>query len=68
MSEGAAALILGEREAALGRGADILAEVAGYGANSDAYHMTSPSPGGHGAACCMRLCLEDGELNPSEVD
>jgi 3-oxoacyl-[acyl-carrier-protein] synthase II len=68
MSEGAAALILEEREAALGRGADILAEVAGYGANSDAYHITSPSPGGQGAACCMRLCLEDGELDPSEVD
>src|SRR5216683_5193839 len=68
MSEGAAALILEEREAALGRGADILAEIAGYGANSDAYHMTSPSPGGQGAARCMRLCLEDGELDPSEVD
>jgi 3-oxoacyl-[acyl-carrier-protein] synthase II len=68
MSEGAAALILEEREAALRRGAKILAEVAGYGANSDAYHMTSPSPGGLGAAHCMRLCLEDGELDPSEVD
>jgi 3-oxoacyl-[acyl-carrier-protein] synthase II len=68
MSEGAAVLILEERGAALGRGADILAEVVGYGANSDAYHMTSPSPGGQGAARCMRLCLEDGELDPSEVD
>jgi 3-oxoacyl-[acyl-carrier-protein] synthase II len=68
MSEGAAALILEERQAALGRGADILAEVAGYGANSDAYHITSPSPGGQGAASCMRLCLEDGDLDPSEVD
>ncbi len=68
ISEGAGALILEEREAALGRGANILAEVAGYGANSDAYHMTSPSPGGHGAARCMRLCLEDGDLDPTEVD
>jgi 3-oxoacyl-[acyl-carrier-protein] synthase II len=68
ISEGAGALILEEREAALGRGANILAEVAGYGANSDAYHMTSPSPGGQGAARCMQLCLEDGELDPSEVD
>jgi 3-oxoacyl-[acyl-carrier-protein] synthase II len=68
MSEGAAALILEEREAALRRGADIFAEIAGYGANSDAYHLTSPSPGGQGAAGCMRLCLEDGELDPSEVD
>ena len=68
ISEGAGALILEEREAALGRGANILAEVAGYGANSDAYHMTSPSPGGHGAARCMRLCLGDGDLDPTEVD
>jgi len=45
MSEGAAALILEERQAALGGGANILAEVAGYGADSDADHMTSPSPG-----------------------
>ncbi len=68
MSDGAAALILEEREAALARGANLLAEVAGYGANSDAYHMTSPSPGGQGAARCMQLCLEDGALDPSEVD
>src|SRR5208283_4954672 len=34
----------------------------------DAYHMTSPSPGGHGAARCMRLCLEDGDLDPTKVD
>ena len=64
MSEGGAVLILEEREAALDRGADILAEVAGYGANSDAYHITSPSPEGRGAAFCMRLCLEDGEPRP----
>lgn len=68
MSEGAAALILEEREAALARSASILAEVAGYAANSDAYHITSPSPGGLGAARCMRQCLEDGDLDPGEVD
>jgi 3-oxoacyl-[acyl-carrier-protein] synthase II len=68
MSEGAAALILEEREAALARSASILAEVAGYAANSDAYHITSPSPGGLGAARCMRQCLEDGDLDPREVD
>jgi len=68
MSEGAAALILEEREAALKRGAKLLAEVAGYAANGDAYHMTSPSPEGEGAGRCMRLCLEDGELDPNEVD
>jgi 3-oxoacyl-[acyl-carrier-protein] synthase II len=68
MSEGAAALILEEREAALARSASILAEVAGYAANSDAYHITSPPPGGLGAARCMRQCLEDGDLDPGEVD
>jgi 3-oxoacyl-[acyl-carrier-protein] synthase II len=68
MSEGAGALILEEREAAIARSANILAEVAGYGANSDAYHIASPSPGGLGAARCMQQCLEDGDLEPAEVD
>ncbi len=68
MSEGAAALILEEREAALARGAQPLAEIVGYGANADAYHITSPSPDGEGAARCMRLCLEDGGLEPSAID
>ena len=68
MAEGSAALILEEREAAIKRGANILAEVCGYAANSDAYHITSPSPGGRGAAKCMRMCLEDSDLDPNEVD
>ncbi|HSR57608.1 MAG TPA: beta-ketoacyl-ACP synthase II [Candidatus Binataceae bacterium] len=68
MSEGAAALILEERENALRRGAKILAEVCGYAANSDAYHITSPSPEGTGAAKCMRKCLEDGDLDPNQID
>ena len=68
MSEGAGALILEDRETALARGAKILAEIVGYASNSDAYHITSPSPEGQGAAKCMRLCLEDGDLNPNEVD
>ncbi len=68
MSEGAASLILEEREAALARGAKILAEVAGYAANCDAYHMTAPSPEGQGAAKCMMMCLEDGDLDPNEID
>jgi 3-oxoacyl-[acyl-carrier-protein] synthase II len=68
MSEGAASLILEEREAALARGANVLAEMAGYAANGDAYHMTSPSPEGQGAGRCMTLCLEDGDLDPNEVD
>ncbi len=68
MSEGAASLILEEREAALARGANIVAEIVGYAANGDAYHMTSPSPEGQGAGRCMTLCLEDGDLDPNEVD
>ena len=68
MSEGAASLILEERDAALARGANIVAEIAGYAANGDAYHMTSPAPEGKGAARCMMLCLEDGELDLNLVD
>jgi 3-oxoacyl-[acyl-carrier-protein] synthase II len=68
MSEGAGALILEERESAIVRGAKILAEIVGYASNSDAYHITSPSPEGQGAAKCMRMCLEDGNLNPADVD
>ena len=68
MSEGAAAMIIEERESAIARGATILAEIAGYACNSDAYHITSPSPDGEGAARCMRMCLEDTDLDPNEVD
>lgn len=68
MAEGSASLILEERESALKRGANILAEVVGYFANADAYHITSPSPDGEGAARCMRRCLEDGGIDPAEVD
>jgi 3-oxoacyl-[acyl-carrier-protein] synthase II len=68
MAEGAGALILEERDAAIARGANALAEIVGYGSNGDAYHITSPSPDGSGAARCMRLCLEDGGLDFKEVD
>jgi len=67
MGEGAGILVLEELEGAKRRGAKILAEVAGYGTNCDAYHMTQPSPEGVGAAACMRLCLEDGGLSPAHV-
>jgi 3-oxoacyl-[acyl-carrier-protein] synthase II len=68
IAEGAAILVLEEMEAAVRRGARVYAELAGFGANADAYHITSPSPDGDGAARCMRLALEDGNIEPLEVD
>lgn len=65
--EGAGVIILEELELAKKRGATIFAELVGYGANSDAYHVTAPSPGGEGAARCMRLALESAGMNGDEV-
>ena len=67
-SEGAGILILEELEFALRRGARIYGEVVGYAATADAYHVTSPSPGGEGAVRCMRLALADAGLKPEQVD
>jgi 3-oxoacyl-[acyl-carrier-protein] synthase II len=67
MGEGAAALVLEERDRALARGAPILAELLGYGVTSDAYHMTQPHPEGDGAVRAMKLALADAELAPSAV-
>lgn len=67
MGEGSGILILEELEYALSRGARIYAEIAGYGMTCDAYHMTSPVPGGEGAARAMSLALKDGNLTPDMV-
>ncbi|MEE9542258.1 MAG: beta-ketoacyl-ACP synthase II, partial [Thermodesulfobacteriota bacterium] len=68
IGEGAGVLMLEELEMAKKRGAEIYAEVAGYGMNSDAFHMTTPSEGGKGAAKCMALAMKDAGLNPEDVD
>ncbi|MGM3307734.1 beta-ketoacyl-ACP synthase II [Anabaena sp. WFMT] len=67
MGEGSGILILEELEHALNRGARIYGEMVGYGMTCDAYHMTSPVPGGLGAARAMELALKDGELTPAMV-
>jgi len=68
LSDGAGVVVVEELEHAKKRGATIYAELVGVGMNSDAYHMTAPSPGGEGAAECMRLTLADAGINPEEVD
>ncbi len=67
IAEGAGMLVLEEREHARRRGAHIHAELVGYGANCDAYHMTQPAPEGAGAAECMALALADAGLAPEDV-
>ena len=67
MGEGAAVFVLEEWEHASGRGATILGEIVGAASNADAHHITAPSPGGSGAIVCMKLALEDAELEPGDI-
>ncbi len=68
LAEGAAVLVLEEREHAIARGATILAEVLGYGTTDDANHMVQPAPGGEGAARAMQMALDDAGITADEID
>lgn len=68
MGEGSGILILEELEHAKARGAKIYAELVGYGATADAYHITSPDPEGKGAAKSMKFCIEEAGIRPSDID
>ncbi len=67
LSDGAGVIVVEEYEHAKKRGANIYAEVLGYGMSGDAHHMTSPSPNGEGAQRCMRNAINDAKSNPDEI-
>jgi 3-oxoacyl-[acyl-carrier-protein] synthase II len=67
LSDGAGVVMLESLEHAENRGAEIYAELIGFGMNSDAHHMTAPAPNGAGAADCMRLAIEDAKINSEDV-
>ena len=68
LSNGAGIMILEELEHARARGAEIIAELAGFGMSGDAYHMTAPPADGEGAARCMDVALKDARIDPGDVD
>ncbi len=68
MGEGSGTLILEEYEQAKARGAKIYAEIVGYGASSDGYHLTAPHPEGLGAIHCINLSLKDAGISPDKID
>lgn len=67
MGEGAGILILEEREHAIKRGANILAEIVGYGATCDAYHITAPDPEGTAGSMCLKMALDDAGITPDMI-
>jgi len=67
MGEGAGVIVIEELEFARARGAEILAEIVGFGMSGDAYHITSPAEGGAGAIQCMKAAIDDARLSPDEV-
>jgi 3-oxoacyl-[acyl-carrier-protein] synthase II len=67
LSNGAGVMVVEELEHARRRGANILAEIVGFGMSGDAYHMTAPPADGEGAARCMKIALDDAQLNPEQV-
>ncbi|MCM3411967.1 beta-ketoacyl-ACP synthase II [Metabacillus litoralis] len=68
MGEGAGIIVLEELEHALARGATIYAEIVGYGATGDAYHITAPAPNGEGGSRAMKMAIERSGLNANEID
>ena len=68
MSEGSGILIIEELEFAKKRGANIIAEISGYGSSADAFHLTSPDPTGKGAYNSMQNSIKDANLSPSDID
>ena len=68
MGEGGGIVILEDLQHAIDRGAQIYAEIVGYGATGDAYHLTAPAPEGEGAQRAMRRAMEDAKLSPTEID